>query len=85
VKKIVDKLLANSRQCWLDGVQFVVYSHLGGAVTHFLLWVLMYWSAVHDIKHDAWVTWQNCQAWVNCQKKVGKKILAVQRWQRKQA
>ncbi|KAJ7689640.1 hypothetical protein B0H14DRAFT_2652727 [Mycena olivaceomarginata] len=65
-KKTVDKLLANSRQCWLDGVQFVVYSHLGGAVTHFPLWVLTYWSAVHDIKRDAW-------AWVNCQKKVGKK------------
>ncbi|KAJ7697278.1 hypothetical protein B0H14DRAFT_2649948 [Mycena olivaceomarginata] len=72
-KKTVDKLLANSCQCWLDGVQFVVYSHLGGAVTHFPLWVLTYWSAVHNIKCDAWVPWRNCQAWVNHQKKVGRK------------
>jgi hypothetical protein len=71
-KKTVDKLLANSRQCWLDGVQSVVYSHLGGAITHFPLWVLTYWSAVHDIKRDAWVPWRNCQVWVNRQKKMGK-------------
>ncbi|KAJ7805505.1 hypothetical protein B0H14DRAFT_2611277 [Mycena olivaceomarginata] len=71
ISKTVNKLLANSRQCWLDGVQSVVYSHLGAAVTHFLLWVLTYWSAVHNIKHDAWVPWRNCQAWVNHQKKVG--------------
>ncbi|KAJ7881737.1 hypothetical protein B0H14DRAFT_3759288 [Mycena olivaceomarginata] len=73
-RKTVNKLLANSRQCWLDGVQSVVYSHLGGsAVTHFPLWILTYWSSVHDIKHDAWVPWRNCQAWVNRQKKVGRK------------
>ncbi|KAJ7794835.1 hypothetical protein B0H14DRAFT_3496633 [Mycena olivaceomarginata] len=40
-RKTVNKLLANSRQCWLDGVQSVVYSHLGGgAVTHFPLWII---------------------------------------------
>jgi hypothetical protein len=73
-RKSVNKLLANSRQCWLDGVQSVVYSHLGGsAVTHFPLWILTYWSSVHDIKHDAWVPWRNCQAWVSRQKKVGRK------------
>ncbi|KAJ7659435.1 hypothetical protein B0H14DRAFT_3702003 [Mycena olivaceomarginata] len=54
--------------------QSVVHSHLGGgAVTRFPLWILTYWSSVHDIKHDAWVPWRNCQAWVNCQKKVGRK------------
>ncbi|KAJ6566925.1 hypothetical protein B0H19DRAFT_1258101 [Mycena capillaripes] len=30
--KTVNKLLTSSRQCWLDGVQSVVYSHLGGVV-----------------------------------------------------
>jgi hypothetical protein len=84
-KKTVDKLLASSRQYWLDGVQSVVYSHLGGAVTHFPLWFLTYWATLHDIKRDAWVPWRNCQAWVNRQKNAGKRIPTVQHWRRKRA
>ncbi|KAJ7792802.1 hypothetical protein B0H14DRAFT_2623513 [Mycena olivaceomarginata] len=51
----------------------VIYSHLGGAVTHFPLWILTYWKAVVDIKRDVWGPWGKCQAWVNSQKKVAKK------------
>ncbi|KAJ7729874.1 hypothetical protein B0H14DRAFT_3518181 [Mycena olivaceomarginata] len=72
-RKDCAKLLANSRQYWLDGFQSVIYSHLGGAVTHFPLWILTYWKAVVDIKRDVWGPWRKCQAWVNSQKKVAKK------------
>ncbi|KAJ6622225.1 hypothetical protein B0H10DRAFT_2214583 [Mycena sp. CBHHK59/15] len=67
--KTINKLLASSRQSWLDGTQSVIYSHLGGSVTHFPLWVLTYWAAVGDIK-DAWGCWRASQAWVNHQKKI---------------
>jgi hypothetical protein len=28
--RTINKLLASSRQSWLDGAQSVIYSHLGG-------------------------------------------------------
>ncbi|KAJ7843624.1 hypothetical protein B0H14DRAFT_3456015 [Mycena olivaceomarginata] len=63
--KTVRKLLVTSRQCWSDGTQSIVYSHIGGDVNHFPLWVLTYWSAVVDIKRDPWGPWHNCQQWIN--------------------
>ncbi|KAJ6525012.1 hypothetical protein B0H19DRAFT_1340110 [Mycena capillaripes] len=70
--KTVNKLLACSRQCWLDGVQSVVYSHLGGVISHFPLWILTYWAAVGEIKRDTWGPWRNFQEWINSQKKISR-------------
>lgn len=67
--RTINKLLASSRQSWLDGTKSVIYSHLGGSVTHFPLWILTYWAAVADIK-DAWGRLRASQAWVNRQKKI---------------
>ncbi|KAK6966605.1 hypothetical protein R3P38DRAFT_3515194 [Favolaschia claudopus] len=76
-KKTVNKLLAVSRQSWLDGNQSVIYAHLGEhTATHYPLWILTYWAAVHDIKRNAWGPWKTCQAWVNAQKRLGKKYPA---------
>ncbi|KAJ7864095.1 hypothetical protein B0H14DRAFT_3605367 [Mycena olivaceomarginata] len=60
--KTVHKLLATSRQSWSDGTQSIIYSHLGGDVNHFPLWVLTYWGAVVDIKRDASGPWRNSLA-----------------------
>ncbi|KAJ7698754.1 hypothetical protein B0H16DRAFT_1731418 [Mycena metata] len=68
--KTVNKLVACSRQCWLDGSQSVIYSHLGGDVTHFPLWILLYWVAVLEIKHDIWVPWRKSQDWVKHNRKI---------------
>ncbi|KAJ6549876.1 hypothetical protein B0H19DRAFT_1264768 [Mycena capillaripes] len=70
--KTVNKLLPCSRQCWLDGVQSVICSHLGGVVTHFPLWILTYWAAVGEIKRDTWGPWRKSQAWINSQKKISR-------------
>ncbi|KAJ7787318.1 hypothetical protein B0H14DRAFT_3505715 [Mycena olivaceomarginata] len=68
--KTVHKLAACSRQSWLDRNQSVVYSHLGGDVTHFPLWILSYWVAVVDHKRDVWVPWCKAQEWVKNNKKI---------------
>jgi hypothetical protein len=70
--KAINKLLACSRQCWLDGVQSVIYSHVGGVVTHFPLWILTYWARVSEIKCDARGHWRKSQEWINRQKKTNK-------------
>ncbi|KAJ6558714.1 hypothetical protein B0H10DRAFT_2120560 [Mycena sp. CBHHK59/15] len=70
--KTVNKLIACSRQCWLDGFQSVIYSHLGGVISHFPLWILTYWAAVGEIKHDVWGPWRTSQGWINRQKKISK-------------
>ncbi|KAJ7803423.1 hypothetical protein B0H14DRAFT_2613366, partial [Mycena olivaceomarginata] len=58
------KLIASSRQSWLDGAQSVIYSHVGGSVTHFPPWILTYWAAVDEIK-KAWVDRQRRISAVN--------------------
>jgi hypothetical protein len=68
-QKTINKLLACSRQCWLDGMRSVVYSHIGGVVSHFPLWILTYWAAVGEIKLDAWGPWRKSQEWITRQKK----------------
>ncbi|KAJ6490067.1 hypothetical protein C8R45DRAFT_929363 [Mycena sanguinolenta] len=59
--KTINKRLACSCQCWLDSVRSVIYSHIGGVVTHFPLWILTYWAAVGEIKRDAWGPWRKSQ------------------------
>ncbi|KAJ7442073.1 hypothetical protein B0H11DRAFT_2251700 [Mycena galericulata] len=51
--KTINKLLASSHQAWLDGAQSVIYSHVGGAVTHFPLWILTHWAAVDDAQEQS--------------------------------
>ncbi|KAJ7836107.1 hypothetical protein B0H14DRAFT_2589842 [Mycena olivaceomarginata] len=68
--KTVHKLVACSRQSWLDGNQSVVYSHLGGDVTHFPPWILSYWVVVVDHKRDVWIPWRKAQEWVKNNKKI---------------
>ncbi|KAJ7817683.1 hypothetical protein B0H14DRAFT_2267149, partial [Mycena olivaceomarginata] len=68
--KTVHKLAACSRQAWLDGNQSVVYSHLGGNVTHFPLWILSYWVAIVDLKRDVWIPWRKAQVWVKQNSKI---------------
>ncbi|KAJ7174865.1 hypothetical protein C8R46DRAFT_1215030 [Mycena filopes] len=68
--KTVHKLAACSRQSWLDGSQSVVYSHLGGDVTHYPLWILTYWVAVVELKRDVWVPWRRAQEWVKSNRKI---------------
>jgi hypothetical protein len=36
-QKTINKLLACSRRCWLNGMRSVVYSHIDGVVSHFPL------------------------------------------------
>jgi hypothetical protein len=61
--KTIHKLIASSRQSWLDGAQSVIYSHVGGSVTHFPPWILTYWAAVDEIK-KVWGRLRASQAWV---------------------
>ncbi|KAJ7895546.1 hypothetical protein B0H14DRAFT_2333803, partial [Mycena olivaceomarginata] len=68
--KTIHKLLESSRQRWLDGFRSVIYSHVGGAATHFPLWILTYWESVSTLKRDAWGKLRKSQEWVNRQKKI---------------
>ncbi|KAJ7820813.1 hypothetical protein B0H14DRAFT_2599677 [Mycena olivaceomarginata] len=67
--KTIHKLIASSRQSWLDGAQSVIYSHVGGSVTHFPPWILTYWAAVDEIK-KVWGRLRASQAWVDCQRRI---------------
>ncbi|KAJ6467347.1 hypothetical protein C8R45DRAFT_1019829 [Mycena sanguinolenta] len=67
--KTIYKLLECSRRRVLDGFRSVIYSHVGGAITHFPLKILAYWDAVSTLKRDAWARRRKSQQWVNSQKK----------------
>jgi hypothetical protein len=67
--KTIHKLIASSRQSWLDGAQSVIYSHVGGSVTHFPPWILTYWAAVDEIK-KVWGRLRASQAWVDRQRRI---------------
>ncbi|KAJ6449834.1 hypothetical protein C8R47DRAFT_336958 [Mycena vitilis] len=70
--KTIHRLVACSRQHWLDGMQFIVYRHLNGDTTHFGPWILTFWLAVSDIKRDAWAHLRRSQEWVKRQRKLVK-------------
>jgi hypothetical protein len=54
------------RQAWLDGFKSVKYAHIGdGVLTHFPLWLISFWSEVHNLQatvHDPWI---KAKAWLN--------------------
>ncbi|KAJ6456514.1 hypothetical protein C8R45DRAFT_580223, partial [Mycena sanguinolenta] len=68
--KTIHKLLAGSRQRFLDGFRSVVYSHVGGTASHYPLWILTYWESVSELKGDAWANLRQSRDWVNRQKKI---------------
>ncbi|KAF8190226.1 hypothetical protein K438DRAFT_2141717 [Mycena galopus ATCC 62051] len=68
--KTIRKLLAGSRQRFVDGFRSVLYSHVGSTASHYLLWILTYWEAVSELKGDAWANFRKSQEWLNRQKKI---------------
>ncbi|KAF8134052.1 hypothetical protein K438DRAFT_1787406 [Mycena galopus ATCC 62051] len=71
--KTVHKLAASRGQAWSDGAQSIIYSHLGGSVNCFPVWVRTYWEEVVRIKRVAWGPWRISQQWINKYKKISPK------------
>ncbi|KAJ6628173.1 hypothetical protein B0H10DRAFT_2209841 [Mycena sp. CBHHK59/15] len=71
--KVIRKLAQHSQQAWLDGYQSVMYSHLGGVVAHYPLWLISIWVAFLDFKRDVQGPWVKSSDWLAQQKKVSKR------------
>ncbi|KAJ6622147.1 hypothetical protein B0H10DRAFT_2431921 [Mycena sp. CBHHK59/15] len=70
--KVIRKLAQHSRQAWPNGSQSVMYSHLGGVVAHYPLWLISVWVAFLDFKRDVQGLWVKSSDWL-AQQKVSKR------------
>ncbi|KAJ6455448.1 hypothetical protein C8R45DRAFT_1188150 [Mycena sanguinolenta] len=76
--KTIHKLLAGSRQRFLDGFRSVLYSHVGGTASHYPLRILTYWESVSALKGDVWANFRKSRDWVTARRKLPPQI-AVKR------
>ncbi|KAJ7035875.1 hypothetical protein C8F04DRAFT_1096976 [Mycena alexandri] len=66
--KVIRRLAHDVQQAWLDGFTSVKCAHITGeGVTHFPLWVIMFWNAVADIRGNVRKPWITSRDWVKDQ------------------
>ncbi|KAF8168797.1 hypothetical protein K438DRAFT_1774578 [Mycena galopus ATCC 62051] len=66
--KVINQLVHDKQQAWLDGFRSVKYAHLSGeGTTHFPLWVISFWNKAIKIRTDVRLPWIRARDWVNKQ------------------
>ena len=62
---VTKKLVVATKQAWLDGFESVKYAHISTSVaTHFPLWLVMFWSDVHELRTEIRGPWVKAKAWL---------------------
>jgi hypothetical protein len=62
---VTKKLVVAVKQAWLDGFESVKYAHIStGVATHFPLWLITFWSSVHELRTDVRDLWVKAKAWL---------------------